>query len=453
MDHNYSQSHGQSEGSPPSILNDEAALTELAKEKLFQQRRRGSLTPGVFLQSMMRAAQSGATSFLSIAVLCGIQTNGTLAKQSLWERVNPRAFAFLSAVLCRLMSSRYQARQFLTRSIKRILVSDSTVMKLHPSLEPSFPGSRNQHAKTSQSSARLQVVIDIFSGDFLHFNLSSFRRNDQAAAMDIISVIKKGDLILRDLGYFTLSSLREIHLKGCFFITRHLYKTVLYDGGGGKIGILGNLRKARGSGLEKVRLHAFLGEKEAIPVLLEAVLLPGAVAAERRRKARANRDKRVNYNDDYYELLDWSIVITNIGEDELGGIDVYGLYALRWRIENIFKAWKSNLPTNGLAGHKTNVWHVKCLVVSQMIVMVRLSHLRIFAIAGKDGPGPEKEPATGRAMPPGMSMFKMLKIMMLCSWVAQPTPETTLAKQLIYHTLYDKRKRMSLPALAINFLA
>lgn len=354
MDHNYSQSHGQSEGSPTSILNDEAALTELAKEKLFQQRRRGSLTPGVFLQSMMRAAQSGATSFLSIAVLCGIQTNGTLAKQSLWERVNPRAFAFLSAVLCRLMSSRYQARQFLTRSIKRILVADSTVMRLHPSLEPFFPGSRNQHAKTSQSSARL---------------------------------------------------------------------------------------------------HAFLGEKEAIPVLLEAVLLPGAVAAERRRKARANRDKRVNYNDDYYELLDWSIVITNIGEDELGGIDVYGLYALRWRMENIFKAWKSNLPTNGLAGHKTNVWHVKCLVVSQMIVMVRLSHLRIFAIAGKDGPGPEMEPATGRAVPPGMSMFKMLKIMMLCSWVAQPTPETTLAKQLIYHTPYDKRKRMSLPALAINFLA
>jgi hypothetical protein len=453
MNHHYSQSHGQSEGASLSILNDDTALTDLAKEKLFQQRKRGSLTPAVFLRSMMRAAQSGTTSFLSIAVLCGIQTNGTLAKQSLWQRVNPRAFAFLSAVLCRLMSSRYQARQFLTRSIKRILVADSTVVRLHPSLEPFFPGSKNQHAKTSQSSARLQVLIDIFSGDFLHFNLSSFRRNDQAAAMDVISVIRKGDLILRDLGYFTLSSLRSIHLKGCFFITRYLYKTVLYDGKGGKVDILGNLREARGAGLGKVRIHAWLGKKEAIPVLLEAVLLPAAVAAERRRKAKANRDKRVNYKADYYELLDWSIVITNIGEDELGGIDVYGLYALRWRIENIFKAWKSNLLTNRLAGHKTNVWHVKCLVVSQMIVMVKLSHLRIFAIPGKGDACPEKEVATGGVMPPGMSMFKMLNIMTLCSRNTQPTPETTLAKQLIYHAPYDKRKRMPLPSLAINFLA
>lgn len=453
MDHHYNPSHEQSKNSALSILNDDVALTDLARVKKFQQRKRGHLTPSIFLKSMMSAAQSGALSFLSIAVLCGIHTNGTLAKQSLWERINPRAFDFLSAVLCRLMSSHYQARQFLSRSIKRILVADSTIMKLHPSLESSFPGSKNQHAKTSQSSARLQVLIDIFSGDFLHFNPSSFRRNDQAAAMDIISVIKKGDLLLRDLGYFTLSSLRAIHLKGCFFITRHLYRTVLYNEHGGKINIVEDLRKANKSGIKKVRIHGSLGKKAAIPVMVEAVLLPESVAVERRRKAKANRDKRVNYRADYYELLNWSIVITNLEEEELEEIDVYSLYALRWRIENIFKVWKSNLLPKSLAGHKTNTWHVKCLIISQMIILVKLSHLKIFAICGNGDAGSKRNLASERVMSTGMSMFKMLNILMLCQQIIKPLSDALFEKQLKYHAFYDKRNRKSLPALAINFLA
>jgi hypothetical protein len=453
MDHHYCQSREQSKGGALAILNDTAALTELAKVKLFQRRERGALTPIVFLKTMMQAAQSGATSFLSIAVIGGTHTGGTLSKQGLWERINPRAFEFLSAVLCRLMSSRYQARQFLTSSIKRILVADSTIMKLHPSLEAFFPGSKNQHAKTSQSSARLQVLIDIFSGDFLHFNLSSFRRNDQSAAMDVISIIKKGDLILRDLGYFTFSSLQAIHLKGCFFITRYLYKTALYNEAGAKIDVLENLRNAKKSGLNKVRFHASLGKKEPIAVLVEAILLPEKMSAERRRKAKANRDKRINYKADYYELLDWSIVITNLEEEELEGIDTYELYALRWRIENIFKAWKSNLLPKQLAGHKTNVWHIKCLIVSQMIIMVNLSRLKIFAIVESRGTNTPGQIDSDKIMSAGMSMFKMLQIIQLCWRGAHAVPDEILMKQLNYHAFYDKRNRKSLPDLATTFLA
>ncbi len=450
--HHYSKHTKQTHCTNLSCLSDAPALMDLAKEKRFQKRNRGSITPIVFLTAMMQAVQTGSFSFRQIAVICGLQINGTLAKQSLWERTTPDAFKFISAVLCRLMTSSYQPREFITRSIKRILVADSTIVKLHPSMEKSFPGSKNQYTKTSQASARLQVLIDIFSGDFLHFNLSSFRRNDQGAAMDVISLLKKGDLLLRDLGYFTFSSLRAIHLKGAFFITRYRYRTGLHDDQGEKIDVLEKLHEARKAGLKKVRFHATLGKKDKTPVLVEAVLLPEKIATERRRKARNDRHRHSNHSNEYYELLDWNIVLTNIPEDELADLDVYALYSLRWRIENIFKVWKSNLGLKNIAGHRTNPSHIKCLLVAHMIVLVKLSHLKIFQITDKAEIKGEK--MRGEMLPSGMSMFKLLDILMLCQRLEPSLSKSGINEQLKYHAPYEKRKtREPLPVQAIRFLA
>jgi hypothetical protein len=52
----------------------------------------------------------------------------------------------------------------------------------------------------------------------VHCSLSGFTRNDQAAAADILTVTRPGDLILRDLGYFALPVLAAIEAKGAFFL-------------------------------------------------------------------------------------------------------------------------------------------------------------------------------------------------------------------------------------------
>lgn len=448
-------SEQQNHSSHLSVLKDSDALEALAKKTQFQKRKKGLLTPVVFLEAMMQVSQATAYGFRQIAIICGMKNETTFAKQSLWERVNPSAFDFLSAVLCQLMCSNYESRQFITASIRRILVEDSTVLKLHPSLEKSFPGSKNQYAKTSQSSARLQVLIDIFSGDFLHFNLSSFRRNDQGAAMDVVTLLKKGDLLLRDLGYFTFASLQAIHLKGAFFVTRCLPSVVLYDDLGESLDLHAILDKGKASGQKKVRFHALLGKVQKTPVLVEAILLPEHISAERRRKAKANRDKRVNYNAKYYKLLDWSIVITNIAEHELEEMDVYALYSLRWRIENIFKAWKSNLLSTQLSNHKTNVWHIKCLLVSHMIVLVKYSQLGIFRMAFFDKGGSDSEQSTSEKtiIAAGMSMFKALDILLLCQCAGEIYSNEAIARQLNYHGLYEKRRRKSMPDIASDWLA
>jgi hypothetical protein len=80
------------------------------------------------------------------------------------------------------------------------------------------------------------------------------------------------------------------------------------------------------------------------------------VAAERRRKARQNRDRRSPPSAERLALLGWAIYITNVPATRLSAQAVAEVYGLRWRIETIFKAWKSYFAlTEVPTGSKTEV--------------------------------------------------------------------------------------------------
>ena len=88
-------------------------------------------------------------------------------------------------------------------------------------------------------------------------------------------------------------------------------------------------------------IEVFLGEEERLPVRLIAIPVDQAVASERRRKARANRDRRCNPSKESLFLLGWELFITNVPQERLNLKDIAEIYFLRWRIEIIFKCWKS----------------------------------------------------------------------------------------------------------------
>ena len=88
-------------------------------------------------------------------------------------------------------------------------------------------------------------------------------------------------------------------------------------------------------------LEVFLGEKEKLPVRLIALPVKEEIATERRRKAKTNRDKRCNPSKEHLYLLGWELFITNVDKEILQPADIAQLYFIRWRIEIIFKSWKS----------------------------------------------------------------------------------------------------------------
>ena len=70
-----------------------------------------------------------------------------------------------------------------------------------------------------------------------------------------------------------------------------------------------------------IRLNIVLlvGAQERLPVRLVALRLPAPLAAQRRRRARANarRDRALRLTKRYLKLLDWTILLTNVTPSQL----------------------------------------------------------------------------------------------------------------------------------------
>lgn len=360
-----------------------------------------------------------------------------IARQSLWERLRQPDSSFLSSVLARLLSHQSRAHSISLPGVQRILVQDSTTLPLHSSLKMAFPGSSNQRA--SNACARLQFTFDLLGGTLLHCRLDPFTRVDQAAAKDIIEHLKPGDLLIRDLGYFVLDAFASIASQGCYFLSRLRQATSLFTAQGAPLDLLKVLRSKAENG--PVVLEVQTGSKKKVAMRLVAVPLPQAVADERRRRARADRDMRLNHSKEYYELLSWTLLVTNLPVESLPAKQMAALYSMRWRIENIFKAWKSNLRPQCISTHRTNEHHLRCLLYAQQIVLAIAAQNELFATL----PSPVK---STQGLP---SLFKRLGLLVLTGGLILPATaqnsRASLVDQLLnYHGCYDKRKnRTSLP--------
>jgi len=281
-------------------------------------------------------------SFLSlerIASVIGLAAQCTYSKQSFHQRLPQQVQSFLAQLAVALFGrmSDPLRQQGYFRAFKRVLVHDSTIQSLPRALAPFFPGSGDQKSK-NRAALKIQWVCDLMTGSLVQLNLCGFRRNDQAAAGDILSIVKKGDLLLRDLGYFSLEVLAKLMAQDCFFLTRLRNGVSLRDPKTGKqIDLLKHLRR-------KGRFDGFVWVgRERTPMRLVILPVPEEVANLRRARAKTNRDQRSAPSSKRLALMDWSMFVTNVSQEIWPAKVVAKVYRLRWRIEIFFKSWKSQL--------------------------------------------------------------------------------------------------------------
>jgi hypothetical protein len=271
---------------------------------------------------------------------CGI----AFSKQALSKRISANIDRLLFSVTTILFGSLPSIKPSAPslKSFGRVLVQDSTTIPLPDQFSEAFPGSKNQHK--AGSSLKVQLVLDLLSNSIPLLSISGFTRNDQAASTDILSVASQGDLVLRDLGYFTSGSFASMIERGIFFLSRFHYGSNLLDPTTKETLKLAKILR----GKNKVDQPVLLGKAAKLPVRLVAIPVPEAVANQRRRNARKNRDKRLNPTKDKLFLMGWTIFITNIDLNTCDAAALDRLYRLRWSIEIVFKAWKSHLKLEKL---------------------------------------------------------------------------------------------------------
>ncbi|HXT12736.1 MAG TPA: IS4 family transposase [Candidatus Angelobacter sp.] len=314
-------------------------LDSLARQSRFRLRAPRKVP---FLQWVLALVALAAETTLSlerVAAVIALAAGTPYSKQALHQRLGPKLEGFLAQIATTLFSrlALPTQNQGWFKSFRRVLLHDSTVEPLPEHLASAFPGPAN-HRKRRYASLKLQFVCDLLNSQVLHVGLSGFTRNDQAASPDILCLLQPGDLLIRDLGYFVLKVFQQIDLLGAFFLSRYRHDVCLFDPGTGQpIDLAGLLRPGQSFDQE-----VLLG-KDKVRVRLVAQPVAQALGDERRRKAKSNRDRRLNPSKRKLYLLGWNIFVTNVPRSVWPAKALQPIYRLRWRIEIIFKAWKSHL--------------------------------------------------------------------------------------------------------------
>lgn len=373
--------------------------------------------------SSLVLASQALSSLRQHSLLIGLLGRHTISKQALHQRLGPSASCFLREVLARLLACSSTPRHAV-RGFSRVLVQDSTCWALPSRLRSFFPGPANGFGQ--RSGVRVQSIYDLRNEQFLRFGVSAFTRNDQSASRDILPCLLPGDLVLRDLAYFSLPIFSQIASAGAFFLSRIIFNVGIYSRIDSRpLCLLKLLRPDR-----PVDLLVNLGPNR-LPVRLIAFPLPPQLVNQRRRTARAHRNHRHSYSALYYRLLAWQILVTNAPASKLPLKHASQLYALRWRIESIFKSWKSSLGSRGLG--PVGPTQVEPLLYALLILAVIL-HTALF-------------PSFPTSTHPPFKPLSLLKFADFFSLILPlilfrcPIPASVFSQQILAHCRYESRSR------------
>ncbi len=419
---------------------DPLPLEQIARTAGFVKRSPRKADARQWLRAICLLSVLPARSFRTLGWLLGLIEGSCHSKQNVGKRINDGFICFLQQVLelftARLAGANLQIDHAL-KVFDRIIVQDSTVIGLPAHLARHFPGASNQTGKPI-AGMRVQAFFDLLSESCLWFSIAPFTRNDQRASADILEVARPGDLVVRDLGYSSLQVFEHMQAAGIDFLSRLKYGTLLFDKNGEPLDLLHELQK---SGRLDVPVH--IGAKTRVPVRVVAVPVPETVAAERRRKARNNRDRRTNPSKDRMRLLGWTILITTVQAELLAADLLVRAYGLRWRIETLFKAWKSHFRLGRIPACASAAFVCALILAGLLYVAVFQCLFQTLQ---------RKEHSTQLPLSPLKlaSLVQNLAAIELNSCL-ENLPDGSLMAITLYHCKYDRRQRINYYQQLANF--
>lgn len=315
---------------------------------------------------MLKASVTGKASFNQLAMSLGGIEPRSLSRQGLHKRVDQTATAFMNRVVGEALSLRWRQAvegPGMLSGFRRVIVEDSSQRALPASNHEHFPAHGNASGKTA--GAKFDFCFDLKTGEPLDASLHLATTQDREIGPDLVDTVRRGDLVLRDMGYYSAREFGRIEQLEAFWLSRLPATTGALDSRGASLEA--RLRKTR---LKRVEFQARLG-KSGHRARLIAVRAEKHVADQRRRKRReaARRQGREPSADTL--LRDgWHIMVTNIPERKTNSATLFKMYAQRWQIEIIFRAWKQSDRTAAALRRRSNPFHLECLMLASLLHLV-----------------------------------------------------------------------------------
>lgn len=362
---------------------------EMSRQYQFIKRSTSTLHGHEFIKTMILPSEGFSED--SLKGLCkrmkSYNPDADLSSQALSERINnasaSRLMHGLFGKLLAKLHEKVKQSPLEISTFARVLLQDSTIFTLNEHLESSYKGTRRGN-NCVESQVKIDLIHDISNGTMIDAQLFNGNDPDQGLSDRVLRFIKPNDLIVRDLGYFSISTFKAIGLAGAFFLTRMKSGVHFYLNKDDKepLDISEYLKRKISLDMNVIEINGYLG-KDKVSARLVIYRQSEGVTNQRIRVAnKHSRKKGETLSKNKKLLLSLSIFVTNAPVTMLSTATVGTIYRLRWEIELIFKRWKSQLNIDYLKGIKKNridcmIWGRLCMVI---ILELIIWHLKIMAI-------------------------------------------------------------------------
>jgi hypothetical protein len=245
-----------------------------------------------------------------------------------------------------------------------VYLQDGSVLSLPKELAAQWPGCGGKTPEAGVSSLRMQVRLELAHGGVQGPWLQAGREAERSGEA-VETPLPEGCLYVVDLGYFTLSRMRQHGEQGHFWLCPAKATVKVYDERGQCWDLL-DLLEAQHT--DTIDLPVRLGKRERVQARLIAVRRlaePAAQGEDQQTKtvrtsspakgsqppnvSRAKeqgkghkRAKKATVSPARQRLAGWTVLITNVPEERMSVAEARVLMRARWQIELLWKLWKQH---------------------------------------------------------------------------------------------------------------
>ena len=293
---------------------------------------------------------------------------GVLSRVAMHRRFSGSAVAFMK------MCSDYVIQQYPSEMIssapldhfRRILIFDSSGGDVSAKLKEVLPSSGG---KASYANCKLQVCYEYKYGELSFLKMQPGNVPDAAYSSELVAHVEQGDLVLADLGHFSMKTFKQIFVLGAFFVSRLLIGTRLVDAQTYTPFVLSDILKTKKGNIHQMQIVMGRNIETQVCCRLVCLRINPEMANGWRRKLKITMQKKGRTpSKELLILTDWILMVINVPEQWLPAEMLRPFYSLRWQIELLFKQIKTVVCIHKSATGKEN--RLRCEIYGKLIMTV-----------------------------------------------------------------------------------
>lgn len=292
-----------------------------------------------------------------------------VSRQGIDERFTESAAAFMVGLVKAALNCVVRGKRVETPILSRfskVYVADATIINLPDELEDMW-------AACEGAGLKISLCWELLQGDWEKVYLHAAREHDQQAHFEW-ETLAKGSLVVRDLGYFKLKNLQLLSDCGLYWLSRYKVGTVIFINGE-RMDLLTWLRD---HAQETVDVEIELGLNERLNCRLIAKPVPYDVLHQRQEKLKEwEGKKQQTASAARWNLLAWSLYLTNVPQELLATEEVETIIRTRWQVEKVFFWWKDDGQID--EWRSSNPWRILCEVYAKFLALLIQHWLMISA--------------------------------------------------------------------------